>query len=102
MTEDTHVRLKEYIEKIFEEKEKAINLLALNLEYRLDSLNALRTALEKDRNLFVTKEVYEKGHEFLTTQISTVQSSQSKIIGGAVVLAGICGFIGAIISHLLK
>ena len=67
---DGHVTLREYIERVFDEKQKALELafkaqqdaLALasrTLELRLEKLNELRQEVTQDRGNYITRAQYE-------------------------------------------
>lgn len=93
-----HVDLKEYIERIFDEREKAMRLTAMNLEHRLETLNALRNDVLKDRDLFFTK----VSAESVIERIEKLESVQGRMIGVAVALMAVSALIGAVASHLFK
>lgn len=94
--------LREYIETILEEREKALRLTAINLEHRLDSLNALRNEVLSDRSQFISKGVYDQSHQDLIRRIDRVEAMQAKIVGVGIVLVVLSGVVGTIIAHLLK
>lgn len=92
------VGLREYIEKILDEREKALRLTAANLEHRLEVLNALRNDVIKDREQFFTK----TSAETLLERIEKIETMQSRMIGVAVALMALSALIGAVASHLFK
>lgn len=93
-----HVDLREYIEKILDEREKALRLTAANLEHRLETLNALRGDVVKDREMFFTK----TSAETLVKRIEKIEGTQGRMIGVAIALMAFSALIGAIASHLFK
>lgn len=97
---EEHIRLKEYIEAILAEREKALNLTAATLNQRLEHLNTLRAEVMSDRNIFLQKAVYEQMHEALENRVSKVESVQSKLIGVGTVLIVVAGLLGAVVTHV--
>lgn len=70
-----HVDLREYIEKILDEREKALRL----------------TAEKTERNIC-----------FLTHRIEKIEAVQGRMIGVAIALMALSALIGAVMSHLFK
>ncbi len=93
-----HVDLREYIEKILDEREKALRLTAANLEHRLEVLNDLRNDVLKDRELFFTK----TSADGLIERLEKIESTQGRMIGVAIALMALSALIGAVASHLFK
>lgn len=93
-----HVDLREYIEKILDEREKALRLTAANLEHRLENLNALRGDVIKDREMFFTK----TSAETIIERIEKIENTQGRMIGVAIALMAFSALIGAVASHLFK
>ena len=95
MNEETPVRcqhspdvpLREYIERIFEEKQKALeiafisqqkalDLATRNLELRLEKLNELRAEVSADRSEFVKFATYDAQHRSLEDKIDSLIETQ--------------------------
>lgn len=93
-----HVDLREYIEKILDEREKTLRLTAANLEHRLENLNALRQDVIRDREMFFTK----TSAESIIERIEKIESTQGRMIGVAIALMAFSALIGAVVSHLFK
>lgn len=70
-----HVDLREYIERLLDEREKAHGLTASNIDHRLENI---------------------------IERISKVETTQSRMIGVAIALMALSALIGAIASHLFK
>ncbi|OIO19435.1 MAG: hypothetical protein AUJ54_06605 [Ignavibacteria bacterium CG1_02_37_35] len=81
------VSLKEYVEKIFDEKEKSysshldserrvVDKAMENLERRLDALNNLRQEVLSDRSEYLTKAEYAADHKTVGIKID----NHSKLI----------------------
>jgi hypothetical protein len=98
------VSLRDYIERILDEKQKALELafkaqqdaLALarhDLENRLETLNKLRQELVEDRTQFASSEKAES----LELRIRTLESWRSSALGAGAVLGLLAGAIGAIV-----
>lgn len=96
----SEVSLKEFVERIFDERERALKLVASNLEHRLETLNALRLDVLKDRELFLTKSVYEEMHNAVIDRVTKLESWQARIVGAGVLLMALSGLIGAVVSHI--
>ena len=84
---DTDVPLKEYIERIFDEREKALNVAlrlqeervkeaAKQVDMRLDKLNELRAEVQADRSEFVKSSVYEIKYKTLSDKIDELLETQ--------------------------
>lgn len=93
-----HVDLREYIEKILDEREKTLRLTAANLEHRLENLNALRQDVIRDREMFFTKTSADN----IIERIEKIESTQGRMIGVAIALMAFSALIGAVVSHLFK
>lgn len=101
MSSENGVPLREFIERIFDEKEEKLRLVAQSLEHRLETLNALRSDVLKDRDLFLSKSVYEEMHAALAERVNKLESWQARIVGAGIVLMGLSAILGAVISHLI-
>lgn len=83
----TDVPLKVYIERIFEEKQKALelafssqqkalDLATRNLELRLEKLNELRQEVSADRSEFVKVGVYDQAYKTLIEKVDVIAQKQ--------------------------
>ena len=63
------VPLKEYIERVLDERDKAVTVAYRNLEMRLDLLNNLRSEVQEDRSLYMTRERFDVAHEALGREV---------------------------------
>lgn len=90
---EMRVSLKEYIEVLLHEREKALINTAQSLELRLSHLNQLRENV-------MTKSEYLQAHENLSQRIIAIEKWQSKLIGIGIAVAFGSGLVGAVISHL--
>lgn len=93
----SEIPLKDYIDRIFSEKERSLELVAKSLEHRLQNLNELRADVIKDRDMFITKDV----HNMVMDRLAKVEAWQSRMIGVGMVLMALSGLIGAVIAHLI-
>lgn len=113
------VPLKHYIERILEERQRALEVLAAGMERRLDNLNELRQDVEKDRGQFLRLDVYDEKHEALekavlelertltkairdgisanSHRIDNLEAWRLKAVGAALILIPLAGLIGAAI-----
>lgn len=102
MSDGTRIPLKDYIERIFDEREAARTEAAKVLEVHLDNLNHWKEETLRERDKLVTKEFYLSQHEMLKTRVDKVETRQARLIGvGIAVVAG-AGLVGAFLSHILK
>jgi len=106
------VELREYIERVFDEKEKALQLafraqqeaLALasrTLELRLEKLNELRQEVTQDRGNYVTKDKFDSSWEARDTRIKILEDWRSQAIGFGAALALIAGIAGGFAARLI-
>ena len=109
---DLSVSLRDYIERIFSEREAALNLafkaqqeaLALasrTLELRLEKLNELRQEVTQDRGNYLTKAEYESKHQTLIDRIGRLENFNSRVLGFGAAVALIGGIVGGILGHRL-
>ena len=113
--EDGHggaVSLREYIEAIMAERDKALraaflaqqealNLATRNLELRLEKLNELREEVTKDRSAFMSRERYEDAHDVLENRVSSLEGFRGKALGFGALVSLISAVIGAIIVKFI-
>lgn len=104
--------LKDYMERIFSEREAALNLafkaqqeaLALasrTLELRLEKLNELRQEVTQDRGNYLTKTEYDTKHTILNDRLNRLENFNSRILGFGAALALVGGIVGGILGHKL-
>ncbi len=83
MSESEHVSLRDFIERVFDEKEKALQLafksqqdaLALasrTLEVRLEKLNELRSEVTTDRSNYITRDKYDADRQAFSERVATL------------------------------
>ena len=107
------VSLKEYIERVFDEKEKALQLafraqqeaLALasrTLELRLEKLNELRQEVTQDRGNYVTKDKFESTLEARDTRIKVLEDWRNRALGFGTAIAVIAGIVGGVADRVLR
>jgi hypothetical protein len=77
------VSLREYIEDKFCLIEKATDLANRNLEIRLEGLNEWRQQNQNERNMFLSKDVYESKHENLRKQVEDLKLNRALLEGKA-------------------
>ena len=96
-TDATKVELREYIERILTEREKALNLTATALETRLTHLNALRDDVIRDRAMFVNKDVFAT----LVLRVEAIEKWQARVIGIGTVLVLVASIVGGVLVRLV-
>jgi len=100
----TDVPLKEYIERIFQERqaalekafaaqETALQLATRNLELRLEKLNELRQEVTQDRGEYVKREVYDQ-------RVGALEKRQAWITGVGAALVVVLPIISFIIARV--
>jgi hypothetical protein len=115
--------LKLYVERVFDEKQKALELAfsaqqkALELatralELRLEKLNELRQEVTQDRGNYVTKDKHESDMGLLLSKIEDLKTNQtlntgrgsglSLAWGVALSLIGVIGTIAFVIDIIIK
>lgn len=99
---EEHIALKEFIERIFDERQRALELSQKQIETRLESLNHLRAEVMRDRDSFVTKSYQEQAHAEVIRRLSAVESAQSRLAGMGIVLLALAGIMGALIGRVFK
>ena len=57
---DESVSLREYMDRLLEEKEKAMMATSDALNKRLDEMNELRRQIDSERNRYVTRDMYDQ------------------------------------------
>jgi len=107
------VPLKEYIEAILAEREKALQAafasqqVALNrasesLELRLDKLNELRDEVTEDRASYLSREKYDTEHTALSVRVNALESWRGKALGFGALLALVSAAMGALIQGVIS
>lgn len=95
------VSIKEYVDRIFEERSISLNLTAKYLERQLDHLNGLRRDVVEDRGEFLPRSEYSIHHKTVVDKIEDIKSFQSKMIGIGITLIFFSAIAGAVITHIL-
>lgn len=99
MSESEHVSLREFIERVLDERQIALNVATANMDKRLDLLNELRSGV-------MQREEYTRAHGDLERRMIIMERWQSKIIGIGLTIAAVegifCILIGAVIAHYWK
>ena len=88
------VPLKEYIEALIAERDKAVKEAMRQMEQRLSGLNELRSDVVKDRALLLTRERYDTEHGALEDRVNALENWRGKaalVVGAGVFLGGIVG-----------
>lgn len=99
---EEHVTLREFIERIMDEREKSVHNLASSMEHRLSALNELRADVVKDREQYITKAVYDEKHTALYDRLIKVENFQSRMLGVGTMLVILSAVLGSLVAHLLK
>ena len=94
------VPLRQYIEALIAERDKAVKEAMRQMEIRLQGLNELRADVVKDRGLLMTRERYDTEHGALEDRVSGLENWRGKaaLVMGAV--ATIAGLVGAALMRL--
>jgi hypothetical protein len=106
------VSLREYIERIFDERQKALDLafrsqqeaLALasrTLELRLEKLNELRQEVTQDRGNYVTKDKFDTTIDVQERRFRLLEDARNRAIGFGAALGLLGGLAGGIVIRLV-
>jgi len=90
-----HVALREYIEGIMDEREKAAKLTRENLETRMDHLNSFKEEWARKENTFASRESVS----ILSEKLADIKGSLRVLIPLSAIAGGI---VGAALSLTLK
>lgn len=102
MSDSDHPTLREFIERILDEREKTLNLVAANLERRLAGLNELRSDVIKDREGFLERKVYEVSKQIIETRLTKLENAQARIIGVGLAIVTCATLLGIFIGLKMK
>ena len=98
------VALREYVERILDERQRTLDLTAQALGQRLELLNELRAEVTRDREQFVTKAIFVQVQDDIGRRLARLEAMQARIIGVGstlIVGAGLLGaFLGAVVTHV--
>lgn len=133
MSDTDDVKLREHVEEmiklrfdkveaVMEERQRALELLAQNIDTHLTHLNGVQAQTVKDRDEFLLISVYKEMHKSLEDRLTKIEETMTERIGGAVnqwsdriasvekaqaryigmgfVLIPLAGILGAIVTHV--
>jgi hypothetical protein len=107
------VELREYIERILEEREKAQaatfkaalrenEAKARELERRLEGLNDLRAEVTRDRSRFLEREKCDLKYDALEKRVASNERWGSTMVGIGLVLIVVAGVLSSLVSIWIK
>ena len=107
------VELRDYIERILDEREKAqaatfaaamreADANSREMERRLDGLNELRSEVTRDRARFLERKECELKQGGLCVRVENIERWNSKLIGVGLVLAVLAGVFSAALTLLIR
>ncbi len=70
------VSLRDHIEQRLEAMEKAVDVARDEMTRRLDGMNHLQAQLNKQSDLFLLKELYEREHKVLIERVDLIREDQ--------------------------
>ena len=97
-----HIQLREFIERIFAERESARNEAAKVLQVHLDNLNHWKEETLRERDKLMNKEMYLSDHAAMVKRVEEIEKSQSKLVGIGTALIAVSFLIGIFLSHVLR
>ena len=114
-TNGNTVTLREYIEAIIGEKDRALqaaftaqqnalnalNLATKNLELRLEKLNELRQEVTQDRASYMTRDRAEAQDDAIDARLTALEAFRGKALGFGALVALLSGAVGAVIARLV-
>ena len=99
---EEHIKLREFIEAILEERQRALELSAKAIDAKLEHVNNLRADVIRDRELFVTKAAHEQSQGELLRRLNSIESAQQRIVGVGIAMVVFAGIIGAVIERVFR
>jgi len=111
-TNGNTVTLREYIEAIIGEKDRALqaaftaqqnalNLATKNLELHLEKLNELRQEVTQDRASYMTRDRAEAQDDAIDARLTALEAFRGKALGFGALVALLSGAVGAVIARLV-
>ena len=92
----SEVSLKEYIEKILDERQKAIGIATSALEKRLELLNELRSDV-------MSRSEFSRAHDSLVERVRQIElTSVKNAMIVSMITSIICGVVVGVIVHYIK
>ena len=107
------VQLREYIERILDEREKAqvatfaaamreADTKAREMERRLEGLNELRTEVTRDRSRFVERTEHELLQTAMDRRVAAIERWNAKVVGVGLVLIVLVGVLSTLVGTWIK
>ena len=90
--------LKEHIDRILGEQEKAREIAKGEVDRRLDQMNELRDQIDAERGRYLSVERYEDRHRELERTISAHESRLSNLEGGNQIKASTVTWVLAVLG----
>lgn len=98
--------LRQYVERIFDEREKAYNAIrqhdrialdiaTRNLELRLEKLNELRQEVTQDRASYLQREIFE-------ARMGAVERRMAWLAGVGAALVVLAGLVGTVLGFFIR
>jgi uncharacterized coiled-coil DUF342 family protein len=69
------VTWKEYVDLRFEDQDRALKLSRDEMNRRLESMNEIRSQLDKQAGTFLTKETFDASEDKIVSRIATMESA---------------------------
>ena len=109
-TEDWHkddrrladVTWKDYVDIRLAENQKAIEVARDGMEYRLEQMNEFRKQIASERDDYLRKDVYLRGHEDLERRLMSLEAYRSKALGVMAAVAFIITLALGFIDYIIK
>ena len=96
---DDHISVREFIERVLAEREKALVLFGQTLQERLNHMNARDERAIEERKRFLDADVYRVQHQALTEQVASLRSLLMWMMGCGAALVALAGVFGWTIGH---
>lgn len=96
------VPLKDYIEAIIGERDKAAEAVHRRLEQRIDAMNKVRDEVAADRARFLTRDKYDTEHGILEDRTTSLEAWRGKALGFGALLALVAAAMGALIEAVVS
>ncbi len=99
---EQHIALKDFIERILDERQQATHERDKVVDARLETLNHLRAEVMRDRELFVLKSYQEQAQNEVVRRLAVIEAAQSRMVGVGITLVLFAGIIGAVLGRVFK
>jgi len=105
MSDTEHISLREFIERIIDERDKQYSAAQKDLERRLEGMNMFRDQLKEQAVNFVTRpehEIFRREIDSLKISRATLEGKASQFSVNVATCIGVVGIVISLVVALLK